>query len=112
MYDQSAKADNGKMPLTMVPRKIIWAIAAIRKYGNIKYHDPDNWKKVEKERYREAAFRHFLRYLDDPEGLDSESGLPHLYHWACNCAFLCDLEKDLFDKVFDEEGRLRKSIEN
>lgn len=91
--DQSAKRDKGKLQLTMVPRQIIRAIAAVRMYGNQKYHDPENWKTVEVPRYRDAAFRHFLAYLDDPHGVDSESGLPHLWHLACNIAFLCDLEE-------------------
>lgn len=91
---QSAKADAGKPRLTLVPRKIIWAIAAIRMYGNAKYPDggPDNWKRVEPQRYRDAAFRHFLAYLDDPKGVDAESGLPHLWHLACNIAFLCETD--------------------
>ena len=87
-----AKDDNGKRKLSLVPRKIIWDIAAIREYGNAKYGDPDNWRKVEPERYRDAAFRHFLKYLDDPDGVDDESGLPHLWHLACNIAFLCEME--------------------
>lgn len=90
--DQEAKADAGKLPLTLVPREIIKAIAAIRRYGTIKYHDPDNWKKVSIERYRDAAFRHWIAYLDDPTGVDKESGLPHLWHCCCNMAFLCELE--------------------
>ena len=90
--NQEAKADEGKLRLTLVPRKIIWAIAAIREYGNRKYHDPENWRKVEKERYRDAAYRHFMAYLDDPTGVDEESGLPHLHHLACNIAFLCEME--------------------
>lgn len=88
-----AKADQGKPRLSLVPRKIIWAIARIREYGNKKYGDPNNWKKVEPERYRDAAYRHFMRYLDDPTGVDEESGLPHLWHLACNISFLCELEK-------------------
>lgn len=94
-YDQSVKADFGKPRLTLVPRKILWDVAIVREYGNEKYPDggPDNYKKVEPERYRDAAFRHFLRYLDDPTGVDSESGLPHLWHLACNIAFLCELEE-------------------
>ena len=96
-YDQSVKADEGKLPLTMVPRQIIWDIAAIRRYGVKKYKDPDNWKKVEIERYRDAAFRHFLAYLDDPYGLDEESGLPHLWHTVTNFAFLCEMENGHYD---------------
>lgn len=87
-----AKADEGKPRLSLVPRKIIWDIARIREYGNKKYGDPNNWRKVEPQRYRDAAYRHFLRYLDDPSGVDEESGLPHLWHLATNISFLCELE--------------------
>lgn len=92
--DQKAKADYGKEELTLVPRRIIHDICAIRMYGNKKYPEggPDNWKQVEIERYRNATFRHFLAYLDDPQGKDKESGFPHLWHLACNIAFLCEME--------------------
>lgn len=92
--DQKAKADYGKEELTLVPRRIIHDICAIRMYGNMKYPEggPDNWKQVEIERYRNAAYRHFLAYLDDPQGKDKESGFPHLWHLACNIAFLCEME--------------------
>lgn len=95
--DQKAKADYGKEELTLVPRRIIHDICAIRMYGNKKYPEggPDNWKQVAIERYRNATFRHFLAYLDDPQGKDKESGFPHLWHLACNIAFLCEME----DKV-------------
>lgn len=91
---QEAKAEAGKPKLTLVPRKILFDIARVREYGNKKYGSSENWKQVEKERYRDAAFRHFLAYLDEPEGLDEESGLPHLAHLACNIAFLCEMEGD------------------
>ena len=90
--DQTVKADKGKLRLSLVPRGIIRAIARIRMYGVEKYKDPDNWKRVEIERYRDAAFRHFLAYLDNPKGKDKESGLYHLWHLACNIAFLIELE--------------------
>ena len=90
--NQEAKADTGKPRLTLVPRRILYDIARIREYGNRKYGDPENWKTVETERYRDAAFRHFMAYLDDPHGVDEESGLPHLWHLACNIAFLCEME--------------------
>lgn len=94
LESQTAKADSGKPKLTLVPRKILTAIARIREYGCKKYKDPENWRKVEKERYRDAAFRHFMAYLDDPTGVDEESGLPHLWHLACNVAFLVELEEN------------------
>jgi len=92
MTDYTAKHDEGKLDLTLVPRQIIWDIAEVRRYGNEKYGDPDNWKTVEIHRYRAAAFRHLLAYLEDPHGVDEESGLLHLSHLACNIAFLCEME--------------------
>ena len=93
--DQTMKADAGKLRLTHVPTELIRAVARIRMYGNEKYPEggPDNWKQVEPERYRDALFRHLLAYLDDPKRVDPESGLPHLWHAACNIAFLIELEK-------------------
>ena len=98
MGNQEAKKDLGKPELTLVPRQIIFDIARIRMYGNEKYGDPNNWKVVEKERYRDAAFRHFMAYLDDPQGSDDESGLPHLWHLACNIAFLCEMENYIHER--------------
>ena len=92
MLNQTVKADAGKPRLTLVPRKIIPAIARVREYGNQKYGDTENWRTVEPARYRDAAFRHLLAYLDDPGGVDEESGLPHLWHLACNVAFLIEME--------------------
>lgn len=95
--NQQAKADAGKPRLSLVPSEIIRNIAIIREYGTQKYGDPVNWRKVEPERYRDAAYRHLLAYIDDPASVDEESGLPHLWHLACNVAFLCELEKELFE---------------
>lgn len=92
--NQEAKADAGKLQLSLVPTEIIRNIAAIREYGTRKYGSPDNWKQVEIQRYRDAAYRHWLDYLADPDGTDEESGYPHLWHLACNIAFLCELERD------------------
>lgn len=94
--DQKAKADAGKPRLSLVPPQIIFDVAAVREYGNAKYPEggPDNWKQVELERYRDAAFRHFLEYIRDPKGADPESGLPHRWHLECNLAFLAELEAE------------------
>ena len=96
--DQTIKADAGKPKLTLVPTKIIYAIASVREYGVGKYGSVENWKAVDICRYRDATFRHLLAYLDDPAGVDDESGLPHLWHLACNIAFLCELEDNNDDR--------------
>ena len=89
---QEAKADAGKPRPTLVPVSLIEAVTAIRMYGSQKYGDPENWRKVEPQRYRDALYRHWLAYLKG-EKCDQESGLPHLWHLACNAAFLIEMEE-------------------
>lgn len=108
LKDQSIKADAGKPRLSLVPTEIIRQIARVREYGVNKYGDKENWKAVSPERYRDAAFRHFLAYLEEPDGVDEESGLPHLAHLACNIAFLCELEKGI--KHDEDDGWYVKNI--
>lgn len=93
-YDNhyNAKADHGKPRLTLVPTKILPAIAKIREYGNEKYKDPDNWKTVDTDRYLNAMYRHLLAYVSGEED-DPESGYPHLWHMACNLAFIIELDQ-------------------
>lgn len=100
MNNQAIKADAGKLKLSLVPTEIIRAIARVRMYGNAKYPEggPNNWKAVEVQRYRDALLRHTLLYIDDPYGKDAESGIPHLEHIACNVAFLCELQKGMYDE--------------
>ena len=93
MGDQTAKQDEGKLRLSLVPSQIIRDVAEVREYGNKKYHSPDNWKQVEIQRYRDAAYRHLLAYIDDPAGKDEESGIEHYKHLACNLAFICEMER-------------------
>lgn len=94
MYQmQEAKADGGKPRPLLVPTSLLHAVTAIREYGCKKYHDPDNWKRVDEMRYKNAAYRHWLAYLDGEKN-DAESGLPHLWHLACNIAFLIEMERE------------------
>ena len=94
--DQQAKADAGKPRPTLTPVSLIDAVTAVRMYGNAKYHDPENWRQVEPQRYRDALYRHWLAYLKG-EKCDQESGLPHLWHLACNAAFLIEMEGSIHD---------------
>jgi len=89
-----AKSDAGKPHPSYVPVEIIEAVMRVREYGNQKYHDPDNWKTVEPERYHEALLRHILRAWTDPYAVDPESGLLHIEHAACNIAFLLALKPE------------------
>lgn len=89
--DQQAKADAGKLELDLVPTQIFRDIAEVRMYGNRKYHDPGNWKTVELRRYINAMLRHTLAFVDDPLGVDPESGIPHYKHAECNWAFISEM---------------------
>lgn len=95
--NQDAKADAEKLPMNLVPTQINRDIAQVRQYGNEKYGDPNNWRKVEKIRYVAALERHLMDYKDylngDDDGLDKESGIEHYKHMACNMAFICEMER-------------------
>ena len=90
--DQSLKADAGKLQLTLVPTGIIRAIAAVRAYGIQVRGGSDSWRAVDAVRLRNAAYRHWLAYVDEPDGVDAESELPHIWHCVTNMAFLIELE--------------------
>ena len=102
--DQQAKADAGKPRPTLTPVSLIDAVTAVRMYGNAKYHDPENWRQVEPQRYRDALYRHWLAYLKG-EKCDQESGLPHLWHLATNAAFLIEMEGSIHDWEGGQDGR-------
>lgn len=89
--DQSAKADKGKLELSLVNPELVKAVAEVRMYGTEKYGDSENWRKVEPKRYVDALYRHLLAYIEGNE-VDEESGLSHLSHMACNISFLLDKE--------------------
>ena len=89
--DQSAKADKGKLELSLVNPELVKAVAEVRMYGTEKYGDSENWRKVEPKRYVDALYRHLLAYIEGNE-VDEESGLSHLAHMACNISFLLDEE--------------------
>lgn len=89
--DQTAKADAGKLQISLVPTQIIKDIAEVRMYGNDKYGDPDNWKSVDIVRYIDALLRHMLAFVDNMDSVDEESGIPHYKHMACNMAFICEM---------------------
>lgn len=88
------KFDDNKPRLDLVPPELIEAVGIVRTYGVSKYGDSESWKQVEPYRYRAALMRHICLYLEEPDGVDKESGLPHLWHIACNVAFLIALNAE------------------
>lgn len=109
MYDYSAKNDKGKLHLNYVPSELIRAVAEVRELGTEKYGTPDNWKRVEPERFHQALLRHCLAVWDDPWAVDEESGLLALAHIATNCAFLLAMHKEQ-DEQDDERLRILREL--
>lgn len=91
MCAQEAKADKGKLRISLVPTQIIKDIAQIRMYGTDKYGSSENWRRVEVERYIDAMLRHLLEFLKDWYSKDEESGIEHYKHAECNMAFISEL---------------------
>lgn len=91
--DQQAKADAGKPHPSYCPVALIKGVVAVREHGTAKYGDPENWRRVEPERFWEATLRHVLKAWNNPYSIDEESGLPNLWHIATNVAFLIEMGK-------------------
>ena len=87
------KHDGGKLRLDLVPAELIEAVGAVLTHGAEKYGE-NSWQKVAPKRYRAALMRHICKWLKNPFGKDADSGLPHLWHVACNVAFLIVLDKE------------------
>ncbi|MBW1931420.1 MAG: hypothetical protein JRI56_00035 [Deltaproteobacteria bacterium] len=86
------KFDEGKNRLDLVPPEFIEAVGWVLTFGAKKY-GPDNWKEgIETDRIYGATMRHLMAWRRG-EKTDSESGLSHLWHVACNLAFLIYFEQ-------------------
>ena len=92
--NQEYKKDAGKPRIALVPMQILRDVAEVRGWAvDNKYHDPDNWKDVELDRYINAMLRHTIAFVEDMESKDEESGLYHQYHAETNWAFISELLK-------------------
>jgi len=100
------KNDQGKLAWDLLPLDALEGIVRVLEFGARKY-SADSWKQVENagRRYKAAMRRHQVA-IDAGEMIDPETGLPHIYHVACNAMFLCWFEgketKDGQDKSADK----------
>ena len=92
--NQEAKADKDKPRPSLVPPALIDGVMRIREFGTARYGDPNNWRKVDADRYHDALLRHILAMWEDWKAVDPDSGMPHLWHAACNIAFLMQYMED------------------
>lgn len=92
--DQSCKQTAGKPRISLVPPALVTEVAKVRTWATEnKYADPENWRQVPESWFLDAIGRHYLAYLENPDGTDAESGLSHMAHIATNAAFILELRK-------------------
>lgn len=80
------KETSGKLRWTLLPLDSLREVVKVLEYGAKKY-SADNWQKVDKERYKEALWRHWVAY-NQGEKVDPETGISHLAHLLCDGLFL------------------------
>lgn len=109
--NQTIKADGGKLRLELIPTSAITSLGRVLTYGAEKY-GANSWRRVERERYVGAILRHLTAYMDDPDGVDEESGLKHIEHVLCNAAFLNEMSTHACDELqeINENVRYNKSL--
>lgn len=87
------KSDEGKPPISLIPRIAMEQEAHVLAFGRKKY-EAHNWAKGMKwSRLIDALLRHAFAYADG-EDLDPETGISHMAHVRCEAGFLLDYEKN------------------
>lgn len=89
---EGVKFDEGKPRYDLLPMEFLHGTAVILTFGAVKYTDR-NWELgMDWGRPFAACMRHLWKWWWGEEK-DPESGLPHLWHAACNIAFLITYEQ-------------------
>ena len=94
------KHDEGKPDWTLLPLLPLREVVDVLMYGAKKY-SPHNWIKGTRQRYRAAAWRHWIAY-EAGEPRDPETGRSHLAHLICCALYLLYFE--LTGTGFGDEG--------
>ncbi len=105
------RKNEGKAPLELVPPSLMFAVAEVLKVGAAKYA-PHNWARGMKYSIViGCALRHFMKWISPLHSdFDEETKLNHLWHVACNIAFL--IEYDYTCKHLDDRLKYEQESEN
>lgn len=93
MTDQKKgwKADDGKLPMHLLPPELLTGTAAVLDFGAKKYA-PRNWEHgLDYSRVFSALQRHMWSWWSG-EDKDAETCMSHLWHASCCLAFLIAYE--------------------
>lgn len=80
------KFDTDKPKWSLLPLGVVAAVVRVLTFGAKKYA-PDNWKKIDPERYYDALFRH-VEARRNGERLDPETQEHHYAHAICCLMFM------------------------
>ena len=87
MEEKATRYNEGKPRLGLIPPQIVEGLGHVLAFGAQKYDD-NNWKKgLSDENCMSSCLRHLMKFQRG-EIYDSESGIHHLAHAACNLAFI------------------------
>lgn len=91
-HELGSKLDDGKNMVGLVIqgfRRALLGVSKVGTFGARKY-TKNGWKEVPDgyDRYQDALYRHLL-----VDGVDEQSGLPHLYHAAWNLLAMIELKE-------------------
>lgn len=85
--DFAERKNKGKPKLSFIDLKSLEGCALVLEFGAEKY-SRNNWKKGFKmSDLLDSMMRH-IGEIQDGNWIDSESGLPHIYHIQCNALFM------------------------
>lgn len=100
MSNQAVKKDDGKPQLNLVPLEMLIPNGRVREFAKEKYgiDGIEAWREIDASRILAALLRHTIKYQQDPNGVDEESGLPHSYHMSINANFLAIRDMEWFEK--------------
>lgn len=86
------KADEGKFRMSLLPMDVLADLIKVLEHGAKKY-GTSSWRHMDEwNRFWDAAQRHLIAWQCG-EDLDTDTGLNHMLHAACNCLFLATLQK-------------------
>ena len=95
--------NTGKVLASAVDPEFILGVAEVLTFGAQKY-ERNNWRKgLPHDEICDSLLRHTYSYLRG-ELLDSESGLDHRFHMACNIMFLTALYPTKGDVKLEEKN--------
>jgi hypothetical protein len=110
---KGTKHDNGKAPISLIPRAALVGTAQALDFGAKKYNRYNFMEGIEYTRLTDASMRHILAFLDG-EDLDPESGLNHIKHAAANLCmllYMIDNRQEMDDRYKSTIVKQSESVE-